>query len=109
MNKYEKFFEKWEKEIEFFQEKIPGIMDDIVYDNFYEMKDFINALLAFCGDNEECWIEEYSLVDGFISKFYWCNGSDNIMDLHLRMAYFHCIAAMVEWVDHLRDCERLEG
>lgn len=108
MNEYNIFFGKYKKEIEIFQNGRVSICDDLVYDDFGELDYFVNALIAFVWEHHPIFPGELSVALNYITRLRNCGTDDNFMGLHLRMAYFHCIGAIVEYLDFIRGFEKGE-
>lgn len=92
------FFEVYEKEIKFFQNPAPSITRNVVYDDFNEFDGFVNALIAIYENNLKIVTSDLNGAIDFITHHNKYGTDDNFMGLNLRLAYFHCIAAIVEYL-----------
>lgn len=101
MDQYNAFFDEYKNEIKFFQNADISRTDDIVFDNFAEYDDFINDLIGVYENSDDITTELNPAVD-FICRCQRYGTSDNLMGLNLRMAYFHCVTAIIEYLDFLR-------
>ena len=101
MNQITAFFDEYKKEIDFFKNCNISITDNIVYDDFSEYDDFINELIGIYENICDTVAELNSAVD-FICRMQRIGTDDNLMGLNLRMAYFYCVGAIIEYLDFLR-------
>ena len=101
MNQYTYFFNEHKKEIDFFKNSNIAITDNIVYDDFSEYESFVDELVCIY-ENLGDTTTELNAAVAFIFKYNKFGSSDNIMGLNLRMAYFYCISAIIEYLDFLR-------
>ena len=92
------FFKVYEKEVEFFQGQAPTITQDIVYNDFESLDSFVNALIAIYENNIDVLTDDLNGAIDFISNHNKYGSDDNLMGLNLRLAYFHCIAAIIEYL-----------
>ena len=101
MNQITAFFDEYKKEIDFFKNCNISITDNMVYDDFSEYDDFINELIGIYENICDTVAELNSAVD-FICRMQRIGTDDNLMGLNLRMAYFYCVGAIIEYLDFLR-------
>lgn len=101
MNQYKAFFDEHKKEIKFFQNPNISINDDIVIDDFADYADFVDDLICTYENGGDITLELNSAVD-FICRIRRNGTDDNLMGLNLRMAYYHCVSAIIEYLDFLR-------
>lgn len=102
MNKYDIFFKKYEKEIKLFR-KNTTVVDDIIYNNFYELDNFINESIALYESDDDNIISELNYAIDFLNGLDRCGTDDNLMGFSLRVAYFYCVGAIIEYLDFIRD------
>ena len=106
-NKLDRFFERYEKEIKFFQGNAPGICDDVVNDDFCDFEIFVCDLVTLYENHTGIMTPDLDKCVGFIFNMLHKGTDDNLMGYNLRLAYFHCVAALVEYLDFIRECEEV--
>lgn len=101
MNQYAIFFNEYKNEIDFFQSANISINDDSVLDDFADFDDFVDELICTYENGGDTISDLNSAVD-FICRIRRNGTDDNLMGLNLRMAYYHCVSAIIEYLDFLR-------
>ena len=101
MNQIAAFFEEYSSEIKFFRNPNISINDDAVIDDFADYFDFVNDLVGFYENNCDT-IKDLNTAIDFICRIHRIGTDDNLMGLNLRMAYFYCVGAIIEYLDFLR-------